>query len=54
MSHETFERNTRVQLKQGFEALRELMVPPDPPRRPIGFVTPEDKSGKPSASARKR
>ena len=24
-------------------ALRELMTPPDPPKRPIGFVTPEDK-----------
>jgi len=46
MSHDTFSRNTRNQLKQVFDALRELTVPPDPPRRPIGFVTPEDgKSG---------
>jgi hypothetical protein len=26
-----------------FEAIRELMTPPEPKRRPIGFVTPEDK-----------
>jgi hypothetical protein len=29
-----------------FDALRELMTPPDPPKRPIGFVTPEDKASK--------
>lgn len=43
MSHDTFSRNTRNQLKQVFDALRELMTPPDPPKRPIGVVTPEDK-----------
>ena len=43
MNHDTFSRNTRNQLKQVFDALRELMTPPDPPKRPIGFVTPEDK-----------
>jgi hypothetical protein len=47
MSHDTFSRNTRAQLKQVFDALRELMTPPDPPKRPIGFVTPEDKGKKP-------
>jgi hypothetical protein len=45
-SHGTFSRNTRNQLKQVFDALRELMTPPDPPRRPIGFVTPADESKK--------
>ncbi len=54
MSHDTFSRNTRNQLKQVFDALRELMTPPDPPKRPIGFVTPEDKSKKPSASAQRK
>jgi len=54
MSHDTFSRNTRNQLKQVFDALRELMTPPDPPKRPIGFVTPEDKGKKPSASARRK
>ena len=47
MSHDTFSRNTRAQLKQVFDALRELMTPPappTPPKRPIGFVTQEDKS----------
>jgi len=26
-----------------FEAIRELMTPPEPQKRPIGFVTPEEK-----------
>ncbi len=38
MSQDSFSRNTRAQLKQVFDALRELMTPPDPPRRPIGFL----------------
>jgi ORF6N domain len=42
--HDSFSHTTRAQLKQVFDALRQLMVPPDPPRRPIGFVTPLDKS----------
>lgn len=46
MSYDTFSRNTRIQLKQVFDALRELMTPPDPPKRPIGFVTHEDKGKK--------
>jgi len=25
------------------------MTPPEPPKRPIGFITPEDKPGKPSS-----
>jgi len=41
-SQGTFSRNTRSQLKQVFDALRELMTPPNPPKRPIGFVTPAD------------
>lgn len=43
INHDVFSRNTKAQLKQVFDALRELMTPPDPPKRPIGFVTPEDK-----------
>lgn len=43
MSHDTFSRNTRNQLRQVFDALRELTIPPDPQKRPIGFVTHEDK-----------
>ena len=47
MQHDTFSRNTRAQLKQVFDALRELMTPPVPPKRPIGFITPEDKKDMP-------
>lgn len=43
MQHDTFSRNTRLQLKQVFDALRELMTPPDPPKRPIGFITDQKK-----------
>ena len=50
MSHDTFSRNTRAQLKQVFDALRELMTPPEPPKRPIGFITPGDTKGKPKGS----
>lgn len=52
MNHDTFSRNTRNQLKQVFDALRELMTPPDPPKRPIGFVTPEDKGSKEASGAK--
>jgi hypothetical protein len=51
MNHDTFSRNTRGQLKQVFDALRELMTPADPPKRPIGFVNPDDK-GKKTSGAR--
>ena len=50
LSHDTFSRNTRMQLKQVFDAIRELMTPPDPPSRPIGFVPPQDKSKTPKAA----
>ena len=53
MSDDSFSRNTRNQLKQVFDALRELMTPPDPPKRPIGFVTPQDKRKKPSGASSK-
>jgi hypothetical protein len=46
LSHDNFSRNTRHQLKQVIDAIRELMTPPDPPKRPIGFVHPEDKGSK--------
>ena len=55
MNQDSFSRNTRNQLKQVFDALRELMTPPDPPeppdppKRPIGFVTPQDKGKTPLA-----
>jgi len=49
MQHDTFARNTRAQLKQVFDAIRELMTPPEPTKkRPIGFVTGEEKTKKDS------
>jgi hypothetical protein len=54
MNHDTFSRNTRNQLKQVFDALRELMTPPDPPKRPIGFISPEDKGKKTSGVAKRK
>jgi len=47
MQHDTFSRNTRAQLKQVFDAIRELMTPPEPTKkRPIGFITGEEKPKK--------
>jgi hypothetical protein len=43
--------STRAHLKHIFEALLQLMTPPDSPKRPIGFITPEDK-GKKTSGAR--
>ena len=54
MSHDTFSRNTRAQLKQVFDALRELTTPPEPAKRPIGFVTHEDKKDLPGKPSDKR
>jgi hypothetical protein len=50
MQHETFSRNTKAQLREVFETLRELMTPPPSPKRPIGFITPDD-TPKPKAKA---
>ncbi len=54
IQHDTFSHNTRAQLKQVFDALRKLMTPPDPPKRSIGFVTPEDKNKKHTGKARSK
>ena len=48
MDHDSFSRNTRLQLRQVLDALRELMVPPDPPKRPIGFVPPRRQKRRPN------
>jgi len=47
LRHDSFAQDTRTQLQQIFEAIRQLMTPPVPPKRPIGFVTPEDNPEKP-------
>ena len=54
LSHDALSRNTRNQLKQVFDALKELMAPPPttpappvtPPPRPIGFVYPKETKSK--------
>lgn len=43
LGHDSFAADTRLQLRQVFEAIRELMRAPEPRRRPIGFVTPGEK-----------
>ncbi len=43
ISQDAFAHNTRNQLRQVFDALRALTTPPEPPKRPIGFITPQDK-----------
>ena len=51
LTHDTFSRNARAQLRQLIEAVNQLMTPPDPPKRRIGFIDPEDK-GKKTSGAR--
>ena len=46
LKHDTLAQNTRLQLKQVFEAIRELMAPPAPKKHSIGFVVPEEKRPK--------
>ena len=45
LSHDTFSRNTRLQLSQLLDAMRELTVPPESSKRPIGFVYPKESKG---------
>ena len=55
LKNDTFEHNTRIQLKQVFDAIRELMTAPEPAKkRPIGFVTPDEAPPKPKAAKAKR
>ncbi len=44
LQHDAFARNARAQLKQVFDAIRELMTPPEAQKkRRIGFISGEDK-----------
>lgn len=52
MACDTFNRNTRNKPEQFSDAQRELMTPSDPPKRPIGFATPEDKGKGKTQAAR--
>ena len=47
ISHDMFSSHARGPLRQLLVAVRELMTPPDPPKRPIGFIAPEDKASRP-------
>lgn len=52
LKHDSLEKNARAQIQQIFDALRELMAQPSPPaHRPIGFVTPEEKSQQPKSDS---
>ena len=51
LSHGTFSRNTRLQLRQLLDAVRELTTPPQPPKRPIGFLPLENKKDQPKGSS---
>lgn len=54
LQQDNFAHTTRAQLKQVFEAIRQLMTPPEPSKRPIGFVQPADEAGKPKAVKERR
>ena len=43
VEHNALAASTRAQFKEVIEALRALMRPPDTARRPIGFVTPQER-----------
>ena len=54
LKSDTFEHNTRIQLKQIFDAIRELMAPAEPIKKhPIDFVTTDDTPAKPKAAKAK-
>jgi hypothetical protein len=65
LAHDSFSRNTRIQIKKLFDALSELANKPDAkpepdepplpatPKRPIGFIIPEEPS-EPKTKATKR
>jgi hypothetical protein len=46
LQHDTLAADARAQFKEVIEALRALMRPPEPARRPIGFVTPQEKKSR--------
>lgn len=45
LKHDNFSHNTRVQLKEVFEAIRQLMTPAEAPKQQIGFVRPKENKG---------
>jgi hypothetical protein len=54
LRHDALAANTRAQLRQVFDAIRQLMTPhPEPKKRPIGFVIPHEKEDKTKSKAAK-
>ena len=52
--HGALARSARAQFREVFDAIRDLMTPPEPPpKRPIGFVPLEEKPAKPKAAKSK-
>lgn len=47
LSHDNFSHNTRRQLRELLEAVKELTTPPNPPKHAIGFVTQNEKKAAP-------
>jgi len=43
VEHDALAASTRAQFKEVIDALRALMRPPEPARRPIGFVTSQER-----------
>lgn len=43
LKHDALAANTRAPFKEVIEALRALMSPPEPTKRPIGFLAPQEK-----------
>ncbi len=44
LKHDILAGSTRVQFKQVFDAIRQLMAPPpEPKKRPIGFIHPKER-----------
>lgn len=54
MRHDAFSQSTRNQLRQVFDALRQIMTPPEPTKRPIGFVPPEERKASQGGQARRK
>lgn len=54
VQHDTFSHTTRIQLRQVFEAIRELMATPEPAKKQaIGFVALEEKPARPKAATKR-
>ena len=45
LKHDQLALATRAQFKEVIEALRALTRPPEPTKRPMGFVIPQEKKG---------